>query len=104
MAQPHLIIYVDENFGGLHTHIFESTSDFTQIQLGGSGSGINGNWNDKTSSFVIVSGIWLFFKDINYGPAPSPSNGLGPGVYSWVENFGIANDTLSSVQCIGQTP
>ena len=56
-----LIMYVDINFGGLHTHVFQSTPDFTQLALGGVGSGVGGNWNDIVSSFVIVSGQWLFF-------------------------------------------
>jgi hypothetical protein len=103
MAQPHLIVYVDSNFGGLHTHIFESTADFRQLALGGVGSGIGGDWNDKVSSFVIVGGIWQFFKDINFGPAPLPAGGLGPGLYSFVEFFGIDNDSISSVRVIGQT-
>jgi hypothetical protein len=42
-----LIVYVDANFGGLHTHLFESTADFRQLALGGVGSGIGGDWNDK---------------------------------------------------------
>ena len=103
MSQPHLIVYVDANFGGLHTHIFETTADFTQLALGGVGGGIAGNWNDKVSSFVIVSGVWQFFKDINFGPAPLPPKGLGPGLYSYVEHFGIDNDSISSVRLIAQT-
>jgi hypothetical protein len=106
MAQPHLIIYVDRDFGGLHTHIWGDTADFTQLALGGVGSGLEGrNWNDKVSSLVIVSGRWQFFRDINYAPAPLPfAGGLGPGVYSWVEAVGIDNDSISSVRVVGQTP
>ena len=105
MAQPHLIVYVDRNFGGLHTHIFGDTPDFTQLALGGVGSGIGGDWNDKVSSFVIVSGRWQFFKDIQFHPSPLPfPGGLGPGLYPWVEAVGIDNDSLSSVKVIGQTP
>jgi hypothetical protein len=102
-----LIIYVDGNFGGLHTHIFENTlnngvADFTQLALGGVDSGINGNWNDKVSSFVIVSGRWQFFKDIDYRPAPLPfPGGLGPGLYPSVTAVGIDNDSISSVRCVG---
>ena len=104
MAQPHLIIYVDAEFGGLHTHLFENTADFTKLALGGVGSGVGGDWNDKTSSFVIVSGIWQFFKDINFRPAPLPfPQGLGPGLYHFTEQFGIDNDSLSSVRVIGFT-
>ena len=53
-----LILYVDGNFGGLYTHIFGDTPHFSQLALGGNGSGIFGNWNDRVSSFVIVSGKW----------------------------------------------
>ena len=105
MAQPHLIVYIDANFGGLHTHIFGDTARFTQLALGGVNSGVGGDWNDKVSSFVIVSGIWQFFKDENFQPAPLPfPQGLGPGLYPWVEAVGIDNDSLSSVRVIGQTP
>jgi hypothetical protein len=95
-----LIMYVDANFGGLHTHLFESTSDFTQLALGGVGSGINGNWNDIVSSFVIVSGTWQFFKNVNFDF--QQGGNLGPGLYSFVQNFGIDNDSLSSVRLIAE--
>jgi len=94
-----LVIYVDSNFGGLHTHLYESTPDFTQLALGGVSSGIGGNWNDKVSSFVIVSGRWQFFKNINFNFEQGAT--LGPGLYSNVENFGIDNDSLSSVRLVG---
>jgi hypothetical protein len=103
MSQADLVIFTDVNFGGLHTHIFESTSDFTQLALGGVGGGIPGNWNDKVSSFVILSGRWQFFKDVHFGPAPLPAGGLGPGLYHNVESFGIDNDSISSVRLIGTT-
>jgi hypothetical protein len=92
-------LYVDANFGGLHTHLFESTSDFTQLALGGVGVGVGGNWNDIVSSFVIVSGRWQFFKDINFQFEQGGT--LGPGLYSFVQNFGIDNDSLSSVRLAG---
>jgi Beta/Gamma crystallin len=96
-----LIVYVDTNFGGLHTHIFESTPDFTKLALGGVGTNVGGNWNDIVSSFVIVSGVWQFFRDINYQVIQGNPGGYGPGLYSFVENFGIDNDSLSSVRLIG---
>jgi hypothetical protein len=101
-----VILYVDKDLGGLHTHVFakavgDSVSDLRQKALEGVGSGVNGDWNDKVSSFVIVSGRWQFFKDINFGPAPLPAGGLGPGVYNWVEDEGIDNDSISSLKCIG---
>jgi hypothetical protein len=95
-----LILYVDSNFGGLHTHLFETTPRFTQLALGGVGSGINGNWNDIVSSFVIVSGTWQFFKNENFDfPQGNPA-GLGPGHYPSVTAVGIDNDSLSSVRLV----
>jgi hypothetical protein len=96
-----IVLYVDSNFGGLHTHLYETTPHFTQLALGGVGSGINGNWNDIVSSFVIVSGRWQFFKNENFDfPQGNPA-GLGPGHYPSVTAVGIDNDALSSVRLVG---
>ena len=95
-----LILYVDGNFGGLHTHIFGDTPRFTQLALGGNGSGIVGNWNDRVSSFVIVSGTWLFYKDENFRSLQGNVEGLGPGLYPSVNAVGIDNDALSSVKFV----
>jgi len=96
-----LVLFVDSEFGGLHTHIFESTSDFTRLALGGVRSGVDGTWNDIASSFVIVSGRWQFFKDINFQFPQGDPHGLGPGLYGFTEWFGIDNDSISSVRLIG---
>jgi hypothetical protein len=106
MALPEIILYVDTDFGGLHTHLFESNSDLAQIFLGGAGSGAltdAPSWDNIVSSFVIVSGIWQFFKDPNFGFIQGDPNGLGPALYSNTQFFGIDNDSLSSVKLIGQT-
>jgi hypothetical protein len=93
-----IIFYVDSGFGGLHTHVFESTPDFASLALGGVGVNIDGSWNDIVSSFVIVSGTWQCFRDANFRV---PQGGLlGPGVYPWVEDLGIDNDSISSVMRI----
>ena len=90
-----IIFYLDADFGGLHTHLFQSTPDFTKLALGGVGVRIDGSWNDRISSFVIVSGTWQCFRDINF---QDPQGGLlGPGVYPFVKNLGIDNDSISSV-------
>ncbi len=103
-----IILYVDENFGGLHTHFWGNEEHFTQRALLGSGVG-NGNWNDVVSSFVIISGYWQFFKDegfqtqqgIGNNAAGYPSGTFGPGQYSWVQDWGIDNDSLSSIKLVG---
>jgi hypothetical protein len=95
-----IILYVDVNFGGLHTHLFSDTPDFTQLSLTGVNTGLPDgvSWNDQVSSFVIISGTWQFFKNIDYDF--EQGGDLGPGLYPWVEDFGIDNDSLSSVRIV----
>jgi Beta/Gamma crystallin len=92
------IIFVDSEFGGLHTHLFQSVVDFTKLSVGGSHiSGLSDNWNDKVSSIVIVSGRWQFFKDTGFSGAQGPV--LGPGLYPVLPK-GIDNDSISSAQVV----
>jgi hypothetical protein len=115
-----LIVYVDGGFGGLHMHLTTTSSDFTQLALGGVGSGIGGNWNDIVSSFKVISGTWRFFRDINlqspfvnangseitlFPTSPGTPNALNfnestPGEFP-VLPPGFDNDSLSSVQLLG---
>jgi hypothetical protein len=114
-----IILYVDGQFGGFHTHLSTTTTDFTKLALGGNGTGVGSNWNDKVSSFKIISGTWRFFRDINLHDAFTSPNGqpilLGPnsagtpnalneGV-SMPGEFpvlpaGFDNDQLSSVELV----
>jgi hypothetical protein len=92
------IIFVDSEFGGLHTHLFQSVVDFTQLALGGTGVHfVEGNWNDQVSSIVIVSGRWQFFKDIGWKNPMGPV--LDPGVYP-VLPPGISNNAISSARIV----
>jgi len=93
-----IVLYVDSNFGGMHTHLYGTTADFTKLALGGVGSGVNGTWNDKVSSFVITSGHWQAFRDVNFQVPQGQV--LGPGLYSFVEPFGIDNDSMSSIKLV----
>jgi hypothetical protein len=97
-----IILYTNPHFGGLHTHLFESTADFAQLQLFGIGLGAayEGRyftWNDRVSSFVIVSGVWQFFKDANFQGLEAK---LGPGLYPWVGDARITRDALSSIKLV----
>jgi hypothetical protein len=114
-----IVLYVDGEFGGLHIHLTDTTTDFTRLALGGTGSGVGGNWNDKVSSFRILSGTWRFFRDVNLHDAFTSPNGqpieLGPNSpgtpnalnsnQSKAGEFpvlpaGFDNDQLSSVQLL----
>jgi len=84
-----IILFEHINFEGAHRHLFVSDDDL--------GSAYD-NFNDITSSFVVVSGEWQFSRDANYGGPDSTI--FGPGLYDWVENVGVPNDSISSVALI----
>ncbi|MBN4004292.1 beta/gamma crystallin-related protein [Nostoc sp. LPT] len=58
---------------------------------------VGDDFNDETSSIIITGGTWRFYADANY---TGSFKDLGPGYYPWVENFGITNDTISSLKLI----
>ncbi|MEH2413720.1 beta/gamma crystallin-related protein [Nostoc sp.] len=80
-----VVLYENINFGGKSSRATRSSSY------------VGYDWNDETSSIIITGGTWRFYTDANY---TGSSKDLGPGYYSWVENFGIANDTISSIKLI----
>ena len=87
----HIIIFEHRNLHGGHKHVFSSEPNLN--------AGDDNFFNDRLSSFVILEGRWQFFRDSNFG-SPA-SNVLGPGVYGWVEDFGIPNDSVSSLRLVG---
>ncbi len=78
-----VILFADANLHGGHKHLFESNAFID-------------DFNDVTSSIVVVSGTWTFFRDASFSPGPGIT--LGPGVYNWVEAVGIDNDSISSAK------
>jgi hypothetical protein len=98
----HIIIYMDAGFGGLHMHLFEACDNLDHRQLGGTGSDIDGTWNDKASSFQILEGNWQFFENAGFDTPLGNGNTLGPGFYPWIEDAGAlghrSNDRLSSLR------
>jgi len=86
-----LILFEDINFGGRHKEITQSEQSL-------------GAFDKITSSIIIRAGHWQFFTDVNYGGQAegmgSPPS-LGPGTYSWVEDFHIPNDAVRSVKLVG---
>ena len=84
----HIILFQDRNFNGNHRHIFVDEPNLRRV---------NTSWlHDELSSFVVLEGTWMFFRDKDFGvPAWGP---FGPGLYPWVEDFGIPNDSVSSLK------
>ena len=95
MAAPshHIILFRDRNCGGSHKHVCESKDNLS-------------DFNDCTSSFIILAGNWKFFLDVGFVGAMGSGGGsvLGPGIYNWIEDktaLGAnTNDRLSSIKAV----
>lgn len=80
-------IYRDINFNGGGLRFFNGDSNL-----------VNNNFNDTASSIIITGNErWAFYRDINY---QGPSVILGRGRYSFVGDYGIPNDSISSLRRI----
>jgi len=81
----HAILFEHGQFHGDHRHVFVAEPNLP-----------DNDFNDVTSSIVIEQGNWSLFRnsgfDTDYGPV------LGPGVYPSLNDIGIINDDLSSLQ------
>ena len=85
-----VILYTHIDFRGPHKHII--ARDEPNLHRDG--------WGDRVSSIQILDGVWEFSQHVNYG---GNKTNLGPGSYRWVEDVGIANDSLSSIKRITNT-
>lgn len=86
---------------------------FANEQLSGDRKDINGNdrdlrngplkgFNDRTSSIIIREGKWELFSDKEYSQGTgSRKNPLGPGIYNTARDFGLPNNSLSSLRRVG---
>ena len=85
----HLIIFKHRDFRGEHRHIFGHEGNLNHSEDRG--------MNDQLSSFVVISGNWRFFRHANF-VEPVGGQTFGPGEYSWVGDFGLPNDDISSMR------
>jgi hypothetical protein len=91
-VDSHVVLFEHVSFHGLHKHVFTNEPNLNA----------NDDFNEKVSSFVILSGYWVFFSDPNFqNPYPyEPYGGaeFGPAVDgTWVEALGIKNDRMPSL-------
>jgi hypothetical protein len=79
------ILFEHGHFHGDHRHVFVAEPNLP-----------DNDFNDVTSSLVIEQGNWSLFRNsgfnADYGPV------LGPGIYPSLDDIGIINDDLSSLQ------
>jgi len=88
----HIIIFEHKALRGQHRHIFneEKTLDHKE----------DDRFNDKVSSFVVLSGTWRLYKHSSFVGAYDET--FGPGLYKDVSNYYVENDQLSSLRCISE--
>jgi len=80
-----ITLYKDANFEGESITITEATPDLSEL-----------NFSDCVSSIIVDDGDWEFYKDVNYESSYDVI--FGKGSYSWVEEYGIPNDDISSLK------
>jgi hypothetical protein len=85
-----IILFEHNNLHGAHKHVFIEEANLNRSD--------DSFFNDRISSFVILEGNWTFWRDSNFSGPKSTT--LGPGVYNWVESFGIPNDSVSSLSSV----
>ena len=88
-----IIIFQHRNFRGHHRYIINQEENLNNAE--------DKSLNDKVSSFAILKGQWRVYRhsgfDSEMGLQGAP---FGPGAYSWVEDYDIENDQMSSLKCV----
>ncbi|WP_158044677.1 beta/gamma crystallin-related protein [Skermanella pratensis] len=84
-----ITVYQDFNMQGNSLVIVDACSDLRPSGM-----------NDQISSFVVTSGVWTFYQDINYQTPVGKT--YGPGTYPNVGQVGLPNDQISSLKCVNQ--
>ncbi|HST36638.1 MAG TPA: beta/gamma crystallin-related protein [Allosphingosinicella sp.] len=88
---PEIVLFGDRNFRGFQ---FRSNLSYPRI-----------SFSDTISSFIVIDGLWEFFKHEEYqGKLGTGTKQFGVGYYPWVEDVGIPNDTISGFRCVGFAP
>lgn len=86
---PEIVLYVDIDYGGRDWR--------TNLSY----SYVGDAWNDQISSFVVVSGVWEFYRDREFGQRlGNGSQQFGPGYYGGLDEVGIPSDQISSFRCV----
>jgi Beta/Gamma crystallin len=81
---PQLVAFDNDGLLGDHIHIFGDTPDW-------------GKWGNSISSMVILAGRWeLFDEEKLQGTKVEP----GPGVYLHVKDYGIKDNSISSIRLV----
>jgi beta/gamma crystallin len=97
--QGRMMIFEDIDFGGNFMMIENAEAGLTRQILRQ-----NTTWDNQISSFVVLTGNWKIFRHENfqesYYPTIAQNGSFAPGVYRWVNDYGIGNDEISSLLCV----
>ena len=94
-----IILFEDENYCGKSIDVVQANPDLSTFK--------EANFDDHTSSFVILSGNWSFYRKPGFdspfmhGQEPLV---LGPGKYEYVVDYGIQDNQLSSLKEVVNPP
>jgi len=90
-----ILLFKDRNFDGTSIDIEKGVPDLSMYS--------EGNFDECTSSFAVLSGKWCFYREPRFkNPFKRGNKPLifGPGSYGWVEDFGIKDDEISSLKVV----
>jgi Beta/Gamma crystallin len=90
----HVVLFEHANFRGAHKHVFMSEPDLKAPQ--------DSFFNDKTSSFAVLSGNWQFYAQANFelpGSKVLYPSGDEPNLVprAALVSIGLDNDSISSL-------
>jgi hypothetical protein len=83
-----VVLFEHVGFHGPHKHVYTAESNLNAPD--------DNYFNDKVSSIVVQQSVWAFYR--NSGMNGPYGRNLAPGLYSYVGDYGIQNDDMSSLQ------
>jgi len=92
VGNSRILVFEQPNFAGRMKNISVGSPNLALVE--------DGVFNDQISSFIIVSGDWMFYKNRGFN-SPYMQNGkpltLGPGHYPQLGPLGIQDNDISSL-------
>ena len=84
----HIMLFTDADLRGPHKHVFVPEPNLNASD--------DDSFNDAVSSVAVLLNQWFTYRDAGFDRAFDVT--LGEGLFPWVEDVGIANDAMSSLQ------